>query len=460
MRKILALAAIALCIGLGAEEKIEISGLYIFGNDIVGNGDPNTILVRVSANNVTIDLSGRSIRHDTLTSDTTSAGIVIDPEVTDITIQNGIIGPINGTGVIVSPGCSNIIFKDLQISNCSNYGVDCRGTTTSKIDGISYINCSIEGCGSFASPLGAAFSAAHTQSIFASNSYFSQTSTQNLAAGFYCSGCTSADFSDCKFSNNRGGTAGIGAYVTNSSDFRFENCTILRNGSINPSTNAIGCGIRIENSQNIMIVNSTIAASYSPTGSATNISSINSSSIGLLNSIIIGATGGIYASGIYAGNGIACAVINCIIQGTRATGTAHGISYSNISAGYLRGNSILNTSGTPSVGIIDTTTPSASLIAENYAFNNGTNYVVTYTDSVTLPLIIGGFSGTAGLPLHVAGMLDNVSVNYQATGTATNGSGGGSSGSGSGSSLVVTLTATTSLITSPLASIGASIGLF
>jgi hypothetical protein len=443
------------------EENITTPGLYVFGNDIISTGTLATTLVRISSNNVILDLAGHIVRNDTVTSDTTSVGIAIDPGMHDITIQNGIIGPVNGTGIIIESGTQDIALRNIQINDCNGYGLHCRGSSTERIDGVSLIDCSIEGCGISAPLIGAGLFAENTRSLFASNCYFSQNSSLYLASGIYCSECTSCDFSGCKMSNNKGGTGGIGAYVLGSSDFRFEECTILRNGCPTPSVNTIGSGIRIENSQGIMIVESTIAAAYAPSGSAINVSSINSSSIGLLDCIIIGALGGTYAAGIYSSNGSSCAIINSIVQGTTATGIAHGISYANISAGYIRSNSILNTRGATSVGIIDTTTPSASLIAENYAFNNGANYVVTYSGSVTLPLIIGGFSGSAGLPQHVSGMLDNVSVNYQATGTAITGTDSGTGiETSNGSSLIVTLTATTSLISSPLAGIGATIGIF
>lgn len=448
MKKILIILATTILSPIHGEEIISAPGLYFFGSNVVNSGDPNATLVRISASNVIIDLSGHIIQQDALTSDTTSVGIFIEPGITDVTIQNGLISTINGTGIVVSPGCADIVLKSLSINGCSYCGIDCRGTATAEVDSVSCINCSVEECGTLAPNIGVGVAATYTRAFFASDSYFSQSRSTNLAAGIYCAHCTSCDFSSCKFSNNRGGTGGIGAYIADSSDFRFENCTLLRNGCPSVSPNTVGCGIRIESSNNIMLVDTTIAASYAPTGSATNVSSINSSAIGLLDCIIIGATGGTYAAGIYAGNGSACAAMNCIVQGTTATGTAHGIAYSNVAAGYLRNNSILNTRGAPAVGIIDTTVPSASLIAENYAFNNGTNYVVTYSGSVTLPLIVGGFSGTAGLPEHVAGMLDNVSINYQATGAGTPAT------ADSGSSLIVTLTATTSLITSPLAGIG------
>lgn len=414
MKKILIILATTIISPIYGEERISTPGLYFFGSDVIGSIDPNTTLVRISASNVIIDLSGHIIRQDGLTSDITSVGIFIEPNITDVTIQNGIIGLINGTGVLISPGCKDIVFKDINISDCSNCGVDCQGNTTTEIEGVSFINCSIGECGALASNVGAGIISAYTRSIFASNSYFSHSSGTRLAAGIHCSYCTSCDFSGCKFSNNRGGTDGIGAYITDSSDFRFENCTLLRNGCITPAKESNGYGIRIENSNSIMMVKSTIAASFAPAGTAANVSSTNSSAIGLINCILVGATGGTYAAGIYASKGSACAAISCIIQGTSAQETAHGISYSDISGGYLRGNSVLSTTGTPAIGIIDTTTPSTSLIAENYAFNNGTNYAVTYNSSVTLPLIVGNFTDAPGLPQHVAGMLDNVSITPKA----------------------------------------------
>lgn len=405
----------AVQISITATENISVPGLYVFGGDVIDSlNNPGTTLIHISADHVTIDLSGHLMYQDGISSDTTSIGILIDPGLIDVTIKNGIIGPINGTGIIISPGCYDIVFSNVTVNDCVAGGVAALGTPTEPIDGITFSKSSCLSSGTLGNSFVAGFYAQNTQNIFAEDCYFSRNNGGNEPGyGVYCTACSTLDFAECRMGNNRGSSA-AGVYFSNVTDARLDKCTMLRNGTSSNNSDSFGYGILIENSNSIMMLNSTLAASYSINGIASNIVSRASSNIGFLNCMSIAATGNSFAAGFSISNGSACAIINSIVQGTRAiSGPAYGIQYNDISAGYLRSNTVLNTVGNPAYGIIDTTVPSTSLIAENYAFNNFTNYLVTYTDTITLPVVDGGFSGLTSLPSNAGGMLDNVSINYQ-----------------------------------------------
>lgn len=409
------IANIAVQNTLWATEVISTPGSYAFGSDVIYTGTiSNQPIIDITCDHVTIDLSGHLVNQDPASSATNLIGILIRPGLSDIIIKNGVVGPLNGTGAIISAGCSDINFSSVIFNDCVTGGVAALGTPTEPINGITLSKSSCLTADASSNSSVAGFYAQNTQNIFAEDCYFSRNNGGNGPGyGVYCMQCSTLDFAECRMSNNRGSSA-AGVYFSNVTDARFDKCTLLRNGTSSSNNDSFGYGILIENSNSIMMLNSTLAASYSINGIAANVMSRTSSNIGFLNCMSIAATGNSLAAGFSISDGSACAIINSIAQGTRAiSGAAYGIQYNNISAGYLRNNTVLNTVGNPAYGIIDTTIPSTSLIAENYAFNNFTNYLVTYTDSVTLPLVVGEFSGSTGLPEHVGGMLDNVSINYQ-----------------------------------------------
>ena len=95
------------------------------------------------------------------------------------------------------------------------------------------------------------------------------------------------------------------------------------------------------------------------------------------------------------------------------TGTAYSIYLlgNNNNACNIYKNQINNTTGAlASFGIVDERTPSTSSVIKNQAFNNGTNYVVTYTTGVTLPVVSGKITGAPGLPSGASGLLDNIDI--------------------------------------------------
>ena len=94
------------------------------------------------------------------------------------------------------------------------------------------------------------------------------------------------------------------------------------------------------------------------------------------------------------------------------TNFIHGLPCYCISIGLIRNNTLVNNLGIAgSFGIKDERIPSTSVVINNYSFNSGTNYSITYTNGITLPIISGSLSANPpGLPSDAGGVLDNTSV--------------------------------------------------
>ncbi len=93
------------------------SGFYRLANQI-------TSQLTINASNVTLDMNGFSITG-------ASNGIVVNGNLSNITIYNGVIESVTSDGLVVNPGCKNIYLKDITIKNA--------------IRGI-YLNQTIDGC--------------------------------------------------------------------------------------------------------------------------------------------------------------------------------------------------------------------------------------------------------------------------------------------------------------------------
>ncbi len=83
---------------------INVPGSYTLAANVVNDQ------ITISANNVTLDLSGHTITG-------ASYGIIIDSGLDNVTIKNGSIRSVSADGIIVNNGCSQITIQDLTIEN-------------------------------------------------------------------------------------------------------------------------------------------------------------------------------------------------------------------------------------------------------------------------------------------------------------------------------------------------------
>jgi hypothetical protein len=89
-------------------------GYFTLGNSTYGE------IVRISSNNVTLDLGGNTIF-------SASQGILIDSGLSRIKIFNGIIDSCT-KGITIGPNCSSISINNIDIANCLERGVEILGT--------------------------------------------------------------------------------------------------------------------------------------------------------------------------------------------------------------------------------------------------------------------------------------------------------------------------------------------
>jgi hypothetical protein len=103
---------------------IDFSGPVGLGGDLI---ETETAIV-IAVSNVTLDLGGYNVS----TSD--FDGIVINPGLQNIKIVNGTIRDLQGTGIIVGEGCTNIYIDNIIFLNCVQGALDFQGSLGNEIN--------------------------------------------------------------------------------------------------------------------------------------------------------------------------------------------------------------------------------------------------------------------------------------------------------------------------------------
>lgn len=385
--------------------------------------------ISIQSSNVIVDLAGQTI---TFTPGGSAInGITIAANLSNIIIRNGIISNMNGNGILINSGCSNIRLKDLVISNCTLSGVTFAGTSGALTTNCSIKNCTIQQCNtstanayglklsfcdffiamscSFFSnqATGAAFNSYGMYAISSKNGVFdacqsrSNTATTR-ASGFYLdAGCSHFLFKNCVAKTNSstgtGATSiGNGFYDTGCSNNRFEQCT-----SANNSGAALGAGFYTQNcSYNYWLectahnnTNTGITGTVGGYGFLANTATCRGNIFDTCTAL--GNTGSTdtasFGCGFSIDASLGCTIKNCFSQmNSGISGTGIGIE---IKAGAVRcciqNNTVItNTSSLvgKAYGIWDVSNPSTTLIMSNFAFGNrdetatptNQNYVTSY----------------------------------------------------------------------------------
>jgi len=107
---------------------ISQSGNYTLGVNIpfsaTAAGDE---IININASNVVLDLGQHTIAQSNLTDSV--QGIVISPNNSQITIRNGTILSVTGTGIFVGANCSEISLENIICDACATVGVECDSTS-------------------------------------------------------------------------------------------------------------------------------------------------------------------------------------------------------------------------------------------------------------------------------------------------------------------------------------------
>jgi hypothetical protein len=220
----------------------DVPGYYLIASSInyVGTTSPITI----TSSNVTLDLNGQTISYLSGASKF-MAGIIVNPGMTNVTIQNGTIVGFPGAGIFCKGTIANPVnylslynikvisgYQGIIVNNSNNVTIT-RCITTGNMNptagitaGIRAVNCA----------------AITIQQCVSQNN----RSTTASCYGYFLINCTSTLISSCIGSGNQGDQETAGIYLESMSKNNYvQNCAC--NGNSSASSDA--CGILISNSQ-------------------------------------------------------------------------------------------------------------------------------------------------------------------------------------------------------------------
>ncbi|MEX0940796.1 MAG: right-handed parallel beta-helix repeat-containing protein [Candidatus Babeliales bacterium] len=172
---------------------ITMPGPYCVITDLTVPAFQNGIFINTS--NVILDLNNRIIMSANGANFTSLTGIVVNSNLSNITIRNGTIVNLGGNGILINPGCRQIILENIKFLNNLN-GMQLLGVRT----------CRIQNCLS-------SFNRNDGFLIGSINGSFSQNflirnciSSFNAFDGFQLTSCFNCDLVDCfSFSNQANG---------------------------------------------------------------------------------------------------------------------------------------------------------------------------------------------------------------------------------------------------------------
>lgn len=401
----------------GSMFEIEQAGEYaLLDNIVMSPINTNVSGIKISASNTTLDLAGC-----TITQDNTTTGLVaidVAANLSNVTIKNGAINTIYGTGVRTNNNCSTLKINDIIIINCSAMGIYLISVNQATLTDITTVNCNGSST-SDAIGLGMLTS----KNVYTLYSQFNnnRNSTGRPGQGVYLYGCTNCTFESCEASTNYGSVA-YGFRIDNiSSNCKLLNCCAETNEA---STNSYG--FYINGKYNVLkncISNNQITSgtSYSygfyTTGGQGNQFLICSA---------YGNTGGTGSSigGVGFGiNGKYSSIKQCTSNAnfgnTGASGNGIGILIFSGSqnCSFDQNQLISNKGPTNGYGILDLNTLSTNLFTRNFAYGNGNsggttfnNYVVNPAPSGTLPVLLGNLNNYATFSTYYGLDLYNIEI--------------------------------------------------
>lgn len=253
---------------------ITAAGKYFLSTNITLNPNNNNVTyLKITADCVDLNLNGLCIKQGN--SATGIVAIKVNPGLKEVTIRNGAILNINGTGIQLNgssiSSLSTIIVQNMDIYGCSFEGLLGTYLENSLISCLHVTHCN----GTHAGAIGAigmrldrATRVSLCDSIFNNN----QGSTSVLGAGMYLTNCAECTIDDCTASNNWGANA-YGFCLTStittnspSSCNTFRNSSAEMNKSLSTAAQSAAYGFYINNSAYTTVFQSKACGQKSTSG--------------------------------------------------------------------------------------------------------------------------------------------------------------------------------------------------
>lgn len=215
--------------------QITTTGMVTLGGSIYSTPSViNDDIILINSSDVILDLGGNTIMQSGGSSG--ERGIEIAAGLQNVTIQNGTILAMTGTGILINQNCSNIIIKNVTIRGCQSRGIELSGSAGNPINDCRINNCLILQC--FANDTLPCIGIAATQcnrltlDIVAINN--SGNATINFT-GVRLLTCTACDMSTIRIWGNIG-AAMMGFDIDDTVQSMFTDCSIKNNDPVSGST--------------------------------------------------------------------------------------------------------------------------------------------------------------------------------------------------------------------------------
>ncbi|MCL4361153.1 hypothetical protein M1446_02230 [Candidatus Dependentiae bacterium] len=362
--------------------------------------DPNDAIVRITSNDVLLDLS--SYKYSQASGNTVGGfdGIFISPGLKNVHIMNGIIGPVTGRGIYIGDGCSQILLENIVIQQSATTGILLDGNLTGTgISTFKIKNCAILTCtGSSGNP-------AYGMRIINGSNFrlemcvcnFNDAGISTSGFGFSLENCSNGNILDSTAASNGGFSYGIGFTLNQCSICAFTNCASLNNIARDISLTSSAIGFLMNQCNGIGFINCKAVANRNVSANGIGFQSQNGTAFinGCFGQGNIGKTA---AGFILTGTENGTTIENCQASGNIAIG-ASGKSFGILLDGsrncIIDNNNCNRNTGIEGYGLRDTTTNTTNLIYGNVTFlNTTTGFDVTRTVG-TFPVLyanVGDFS--------------------------------------------------------------------
>ncbi len=110
---------------------IRTPGLYSLGRDVFVAPTSPIEIIRIEADNVVLDLCNHLVVQSNAFPDV--CGIMIAPNVRNVTVKNGTIRNVSDTGIVVNEGCSEITIKNITFESCGKRAASFLGAVMNPI---------------------------------------------------------------------------------------------------------------------------------------------------------------------------------------------------------------------------------------------------------------------------------------------------------------------------------------
>ncbi len=297
---------------------ISSPGLYVLTDDVVYSIASGTAIT-ITANNVTLDLNGKTI----IASNGADRGFFLSGARSNVSIRNGALNGFDSVGIRVDTGANYIELRDLKIADnavVASIGIVFGGTSLSTVR---TTNCVIDNCQT--SSFGVGMIAFATDNLKISNSTFNN----NIQSGINGVDCKSWEITNCQASGQGVGSTGVTAIQ----GFDLIDCE----------------GIRIKDSDFCFNINPT--TSFGGRGGFIRNEKVSGrGAYEIINCTFCNNGGsGVLSRGLDFTNSSSCVVKNCIFNGNSSTNAnVRGLSLTG--TGHYVENCIANANWTSGLG--------------------------------------------------------------------------------------------------------------